>query len=243
MNRRTWAWHSRPLDREMPVACFGHFGRPVVLFPTAGGDYLESERFLMLKVLTPLIDAGRVKVYSIGSISGDGWLNPDAHPAYKAELQARFDAYLVSELLPFIKDDCGGTEQRFVATGASLGAYNALNAAAKHPDWFEITIAMSGTYDFDRWMDGHVDQNYYFNMPLRWLRNLGDSRQLDLLRQSFFLIATGTGRYEAPWESDWVGDIMASKGIPHRVEKWGVDAHHDWPTWRSMLPLFLDRLA
>lgn len=243
MKREIWRWHSDKLAREMPVACWGHYGRPVVLFPTAGGDFLECERFLMLSVLEPLIDAGRIKVFSTDSISGEGWLNPDAAPWEKSALQARYDEFIATELCPFIRQKCGGTTQRFLATGASLGAYNALNAALKHPEWFEITVAMSGTYDFARWMDGQRDQNYYFNMPLMYLPNLPEGDQLDRLRQSSFLIATGTGRYEAPWESDWVGRALAAKGIPHRVEKWGPDAHHDWPTWRTMLPLFLGRLS
>lgn len=243
MRREIWRWHSQALGREMPVACWGHYGRPVLLFPTAGGDFLECERFQMLSALEPLIDAGRIKVFSTDSIAGEGWLSPDAAPSQKSRLQARYDAFVARELCPFIQRQCGGTTQRFLATGASIGAYNALNAGLKHPEWFEITVALSGTYDFARWMDGHRDQDYYFNMPLLYVPNLGEGEQLARLRDSFFLIATGTGRYEAPWESDWVGRALASKGIPHRVEKWGPDAHHDWPTWRTMLPLFLGRLC
>lgn len=226
----------------MPVVCWGHYGQPVLLFPTAGGDFLECERFQLLASLEPLIDAGRIKVYSTDSIAGEGWLNPDAPPWHKSWLQARYDAFIAQELCPFIKADCGDTTRRFVVAGASIGAYNAVNVATKHPEWFETTLAMSGTYAFDRWMDGHRDDNYYFNMPLLFLPNLGEGPQLDGLRRSFFLLATGTGRYEAPWETDWIAGVLAQKSIPHRVEKWGPDAHHDWPTWRTMLPLFLERV-
>ena len=34
----------------------------------------------------------------------------------------------------------------------------------------------------------------------------------------------------------------ASKGIPNRVDDWGPDYDHDWPTWWEMLPLYLDDL-
>lgn len=243
MRRELWRVRSEHLDREMTVAGWGHFGRPVLLFPTAGGDALECERFLLIQALSPLIESGRVKVYSTDSVAGEGWLSPTAPPASKSRLQARYDAYVVGELAPIIRADCGGGVDRVMVAGASIGAYNALNAAAKHPDCFDVAIAMSGTYAFDRWMDGHRDQDYYFNMPLLFLPNLGEGPQLDGLRKSFFLLATGTGRYEAPWETDWVAALLAQKGIPHRVEKWGPDAHHDWPTWRTMLPMFLDRLV
>jgi esterase/lipase superfamily enzyme len=42
------------------MARWGTFGTPVLLFPTAGGDFEEIERFLMIKVLSPLIDAGKI---------------------------------------------------------------------------------------------------------------------------------------------------------------------------------------
>ena len=242
MNRDEWKWSSPALQREMSVCRWGHFGTPVLLFPTAGGDYLECERFLMIRALTPLIEAGRIKVFSCGSISGDAWLDGDAPPWHKTWLQSRFDQYLVEELIPLIHKDCGGAP-RITATGASLGAYNASTAASKHPEFFERVIAMSGTYDFKRWMGGHFDQNYYFNMPLHFLPNLGEGPQLDHLRKVHFVIATGQGRAEAPQESVWLANILRSKGVNVNLEIWGQDAHHDWPTWRTMLPMFLDRLV
>lgn len=243
MEKRTWSWHSPALNRSMPLACWGDFGKPVLLFPTAGGDFEESERFLMLRVLNPLIEARRIKVYSCGSISGEGWLSSTAHPAHKTWLQAMFDRYLVEELLPFIKRDCGDTDQGICATGASIGAYNAVNAGAKHPEFIDLTVAMSGTYWFERWMSGHWDQHYYFNMPVQFVPGLKEGPQLDQLRKNLFVLATGQGRWEAPAETEKLGAILAAKGIPVRVELWGKDCDHDWPTWRTMLPMFLDKLV
>lgn len=243
MNRRIHGWYSPELGREMQVAAWGDGGKPVLLFPTAGGDFLEAERFLLLKVLQPLIDAGRVRVYACGSVSGEGWMNDDARPGHKAWLQARFDAYLSRELVPWIRHDVGDPDVRLIGTGASLGAYNAVNAALKHPDQFWLTVGMSGTYDFDRWMSGHIDDNYYFNQPFRYLPGMAEGSQLEWLRKSYFHIATGQGRWEAPWESVKLGQLMGQKGIPNYVDLWGHDVDHDWPTWRTMLPMFLDRFA
>ncbi|MCK6517086.1 hypothetical protein L6R46_18745 [Myxococcota bacterium] len=244
MEKSVTRWRSPALNREMPLATWGFYGKPVLIFPTAGGDFEECERFLMLRMLQPLVDAGKIKVYACGSISGEGWLSSEAAPAYKSLLQARFDEYLVNELLPHIRKDCGGAESPKIAvTGASIGAYNAVNAAAKHPEHIDLCVAMSGTYYFDRWMSGHNDANYYFNSPVQFLPGVQPGAQLDALRQSFFLIASGRGRYEAPAESEKLCAILGSKGIPNRLELWGEDAHHDWPTWRTMLPMFLDKLT
>lgn len=240
--KRTWSWNSPALGRSMDVACWGSFGLPVILFPTAGGDFEECERFQLVSALAPLIQAERIKLYSVGSISRDAWLDPQARPWHKSWLQGRFDQYLASELLPHVERDCGGF-RGFVAAGASLGAYNAVTVATRHPEWFKLVIAMSGTYDFDRWMGNHRDDDYYFHQPLYFLPHLGDGDILQALQRVRFVIATGQGRFEAPWESDRLVQILKSKGVPAQLELWGHDVHHDWPTWRSMLPLFLDKLV
>ena len=50
---------------------WGRWGiAPVLLFPTAGGDAEEVERFKLIHVLEPLLGAGRIKVYSVDSIAG-----------------------------------------------------------------------------------------------------------------------------------------------------------------------------
>ena len=37
-------WYSDRLEQEITVARWGHFGTPVLVFPTAGGDAEEIER-------------------------------------------------------------------------------------------------------------------------------------------------------------------------------------------------------
>ena len=37
--------------------------------------------------------------------------------------------------------------------------------------------------------------------------------------------------------------MLGSKGIPNRVDVWGPEWHHDWPTWLRMLPQYLAELA
>ena len=137
--RRLRTWHSDRVGKEMTVARWGWYGTPVILFPTAAADCLDYERFLLIKVLMPMIEAGRIKVYSCESVTGDSWMDGDAKPWHKSWLQGRFDEYVEHELLPFIENDCEGY-RGYVAAGASIGAYNAVNTAAKHPDLSLIHI-------------------------------------------------------------------------------------------------------
>jgi len=243
MERKIWTWTSSLLNKEMTVARWGYYGTPILLFPTAAADCLDNERFKLIWKLEPFIKAGRIKVYSCESVNGESWLNKEVHPAYKAKVQALYDQYLIKELLPHISKDSSGAKG-FIAAGASLGAYNALTVLTKHPEWFDGCVAMSGTYDFDRWMDGYKDQNYYFNQPMYFLGNMSESPQLNKIRKNTYILASGSGRHEAPDESERIAKLLQGRGATNtQLEIWGKDAHHDWPTWRTMLPLFIDRMV
>lgn len=235
-------WHSKALDREMTMAAWGHYGKPVLLAATAASDALDYERFKLVHVLKPLMEAGKIKVYSVASVAGEGWLSKEAHPGHKTWLQSRYDLYLDQEVFPAIRKDCGG-DALIAMAGASIGAYQAVNALLKHPESVDLAIGMSGTYDFDRWVGDHRDSHYYFNQPLYFVPNLPEGPQLDLMRKRRVVIATGQGRAEAPHESVRLSQVLNGKGIPNNLEIWGNDVHHDWPTWRTMLPMFLSKLV
>ena len=44
---------------------WGHYGLPVVLFASAGGDSLEPERQRLIEALGGLIESGRIKLYAV----------------------------------------------------------------------------------------------------------------------------------------------------------------------------------
>lgn len=242
MKHQEQRWFSPALGRPMDVAVFGDRGRPLLLFPTAGGDYLEVSRMGLIDAIAELLEQGVVRVYCCGSISGEGWLAPDAHPAHKVWMQDRFDAYVAEELVPWIRHESQDSLVRIISAGASLGACNAVSTHLRHPELFWLSIGLSGTYDFDRWMEGHRSHAYYLHQPFQFLPNLPEGPQLQWLRNGKFYIASGRGRWEAPEESRRLGQLLGAKAIPNYVDLWGADVDHDWPTWRTMLPVILRKL-
>jgi esterase/lipase superfamily enzyme len=102
---------------------------------------------------------------------------------------------------------------------------------------------MSGTYDLQKWLNGEFYEDFYFSSPLHYLPNLGEGPQLELLRSRFILMAYGQGRWEDPNESWRLANLLGAKGVPNRVDVWGPEWDHDWPTWRVMLPKYLDDLT
>ena len=103
MQREIHQWHSPRLNKNMEIAVYGHFGFALLLLPTAAADYLEYERFLLIDVLKPHIEAGKVKVFSINSINSEAWLNNQMHPRHKAIRHQQFNGYVENEVVPFIK--------------------------------------------------------------------------------------------------------------------------------------------
>ena len=242
MDKEVTRWYSQRLEQEMPLVRWGHFGTPVLLFPTAGGDAEEIERFHLITVLTPLIEAGRIKVYSTDSVAGRAWFSGEHSPEYCSLFQNRFDEFIYREVTPAIRADCGSDDMEIITSGASIGAFNAVATVCRHPDAYRMAIAMSGTFDLSKYLEGRMSDDFYFSSPLHYLPNL-DGPQLELLRQRFILIPSGEGRWEDIGESWRLANMLGAKGIPNRVDSWGADWDHDWQTWREMLPRYLDEYA
>lgn len=236
-------WHSQRLGREVTLARWGHWGQPVLVFPTAGGDAFEIERMGMIDALLPLIEAGRIKAYSCDSTAGQAWIALRDQPGHCCWLQNRYGAFVAEEVVPAIRADSRSDEVEIIAAGASIGAFNAVAAVCRYPWLFSAALGMSGTYDLEALFGFRATEDLYFASPLLFLPGLADERLLAQLRRRHVLLAFGQGRWEEPAESWRMADVLGSKGIPNRVDPWGPEWDHDWPTWHRMLPHYLDRLT
>src|SRR5207245_3881296 len=76
--------HSPRLGREMGIVVYGHWGPPLLAFPTSGGDEWEHENQGMIGALGGLIDAGRVKIFSVNSLNFESFYDKDAHPVHRS---------------------------------------------------------------------------------------------------------------------------------------------------------------
>lgn len=241
MSRLATKWHSGRLGREVQVVRWGEVGQPVLFFPTAAGDSEECERFLLVDALSEHLAEGRIKLYSVDSVPGMVWLKEDNSTRAGAQIQLGYEAFVREELVPAIRADCKDASVRVIASGASIGAYEALVAALRHPDLFSSAICMSGTYTLDKFLEGPATQSLHECSPLDYVPGLS-GEQLEAVRENFILLTHGTGKWEEPSQSWRVADVLGAQGIPNRVDEWGAEWDHDWPAWRNMLPKYLDEL-
>ena len=235
-------WFSDRLQDEITMVRWGTYGRPVLVFPTAGGDAEEIERNGLVDSCEHLLTGGRVKLYSVDSVAGQAMTARAGSPEHRTRLLSQFHECIRREVVPAIHADLGDQAMDVIASGASIGAFNAVAVLCRYPDVFSAAIAMSGTYRIERFYDSFWSQDLYYSAPLQFLPGL-DGPQLELLRQRYFILASGAGAWEDIGESWQMASALGAKGISNRVDNWGPQWAHDWPTWRRMLPQYLGELT
>ncbi len=229
------------------VAVYGHWGRPVLAFPTERGDAGELERQGMVAAIGGLLAAGRAKLYCVDSFDHESWSNRDIPLEERARRHGVYQAWILDEVVPFIRHDCGDASE-LIACGVSLGAFHAANFALKRADVFPLAIGLSGNYDPASWNSwGERGEAAYFNNPMDYVAHLG-GEHLDWLRSSLsLLLVCGQGQWEdttgALDSTRRFAGLLESKGIRCELDVWGHDAAHDWPWWHAQLAHHLPRFC
>lgn len=236
-------WYSQRLERDVTLVRWGTFGTPLLIFPTAGGDAEEIERFHIVEALRDHLEGGRIKVYSCDSVAGRALLAEEGSPQHRMWVMNQYQAFVRHEVVPAIWTDCRTEAIDIAVAGASIGAFHALAALCRYPEAFTKALCMSGTYDLQRFLNAPPTQDFWYASPVHWLGDFHDEGHLAALRERFVILASGEGRAEDIGESWRVAHTLGGRGIPNRVDAWGPQWDHDWPTWRRMLRAYLGELV
>ncbi len=196
----------------------------------------------VIGAIWPMIEAGRIKVYSCDSVAGRAFAEHWGSVEHRCWLQNGFEEYVASEVIPAIRTDCEDERVEVVSAGASIGAFNAVAVACRYPWAFRAAIGMSGTYDLEGLLGFRGSTDFYFSSPLHFLPGL-EGPELNTLRNRFILMAYGEGRWENYDEAWRMADVLGAKGVPNRVDVWGREWDHDCHTWRHMLPTYLNEIV
>jgi esterase/lipase superfamily enzyme len=230
------------------VISHGHWGRPVLVFPSEQGRAYDYENNGMVGAVADLIDAGRVKLYCVDSFDAQTWSRADLPLEERARRHGAYESWIVDHVVPFVHADCGGPTD-IATTGCSLGAFHAVNFALKRADLFPLAIGLSGNYDAAAWNSwGERGDATYFNNPVDYVAHLGGDH-LDWLRSRLSIVlVVGQGAWEThptgalPSTRQFAG-LLQDKGIPCELDLWGHDVAHDWPWWQRQLAHHLPRFC
>ncbi|HSK25329.1 MAG TPA: alpha/beta hydrolase-fold protein [Jiangellales bacterium] len=231
------------------VVTYGHWGRPVIVFPSEQGRAWDFENNGMVGAVADLVEGGRAKLYCVDSFDAATWSDSSQPVEDRARRHGAYESWVVDQVVPYIRDDCGGEPVEVITTGCSLGAYHALNFALRRADLFPLAICLSGNYDPTAWRAwGEPGDAVYFNNPMSYVPNLHGEHLAWLRQQVSLLLVVGQGS----WEVDPTGalpstlrmaELLREKGIRHELDVWGYDTPHDWPSWQRQLAHHLPRFC
>jgi esterase/lipase superfamily enzyme len=235
--------YSPALGRDIEVTSFGHYGAPIIAFPSGGGRYFDFEGNGMIEPIAHLIDGGVIKVYCPDGVDNESWLNQWIEPHWRAVRHNAYQDFIVNNLVPAIRFDCRDENIRIGLVGCSLGAYHAANFALKFPHIFHYGLCMSGRYDLETILgEANGSPEVYFNNPVAYVSNLHGGA-LDFTRQTHLALVCGQGAWEGKCltETHRLADLLAQKGISHERDIWGFDVEHHWFWWRRQVAYHLSK--
>jgi esterase/lipase superfamily enzyme len=242
--RYTGLW-SPSIGAEGGVMSYGHWGRPLLAFPSQQGSCLQYEENGMIDAVGGLIEAGRVKVYGVDSFDSGSWYRDGLSLEERARLHGLYEDWIVNQVVPFVQADSQSHE--IMVTGVSFGAYHAANFALRRADLFPLAICHSGVYDVAVVGGGERGDAVYFHNPADYVTHLGGDH-LDWLRGHVsLLLICGQGAWEdstgALESTRRFAGQLAAKGIRHELDIRGHDVPHDWPAWRAQIAHHLPRFV
>ena len=231
------------MGRRMHVWAFGHFGAPLLVFPSAAGFAHEWDRQGMVEVLAPLIDGGKLKLYCPESNVSQSWTDKETDPRLRMRHHLAYERFILTDLVPAIRHDCNSDSIRIATSGASLGAFYAANFALKHSEVFHYALCLSGRYEVTQFTGGYSDTDIYFNNPMAYVPNLEGEHLARVRDNTHVTLVCGQGAWEEGCieETQAFGNILEAKGISHICDIWGHDVSHDWIWWQRQAWMHLSK--
>jgi esterase/lipase superfamily enzyme len=231
---------SEAWGRPVEILVYGTKGKPLIVFPSQEGRFYDYENFGMIDTLAPFIQTGKIQVYCIDSLDHESWFG-QASPAERARRANDYDYAVVNDIVPHIQAD-GHEQAGIMLHGCSFGAFHAVNFFLRHPEIFDLSIALSGCYDINFTMGDFFNQDIYFNNPVQYSKGLNNKEIVKQFQKDLLIVCSGQGAWE-----EWLGEAQTlcrnlnENDIPVILDLWGYDVNHDWPWWKKMIVYFLGK--
>jgi len=239
MNIEHHAWYSHRVGKYMSVVRYGHWGPPMLYYPTSGGGAGEFDYYGMHKDAKWFIDNGKIQFFAVDGFNKESFYNFDIHPYHRMQSHVAYENFVVEEALPLIfelaKNDYLG------CMGCSFGAYHALNSQLKRPDLFKLSLSMGGVFDISSYMEGYYDLDVYFNNPVDYVPQINDPWFYDQISKYSRIILMSGANDKFLDGTTRMHDILVDKNIPHHYEIWDPPCDHHEFWWKKQLPYILSK--
>ena len=213
---------------------FGDSGYPVILFPTTLGSYNECKDMKLVESARYFVEQGKIQIYCVDAINDHSWYNKKVHPSVRVKNHSWYDKMLLEEVVDKVRFNT--PSGKVCVAGPSFGGFMAGNFAFRHPERVSHLLSMSGSFNITSFMDGHYDDNVYFNNPVDFVPGMNHP---DLWKMKIIL---GTSEWDICKKfNDEMSKILTDKKVDHWLDVRGW-IEHDWPLWREMFPHYLSML-
>lgn len=226
-------YYSHILGMSLPLEVTGHFGYPIIMFPTSQGSYTQNADFHLNGSISHFTNNGILKLFNIQTIDKYSFYDKGISPYERIRNYEMYVQFLVQEFIPYIQRT--HNTHRVAVAGASFGGYHAANIAFRFPDLVSHLFCLSGVFNIRNFMDGYQDQLIYFNCPDEFVKND------EAWKYKHMHIVLSTSDRDICLEpTRKMAGILTEKGINHWYDeqKW-ID--HDWELWRMVFPKFIGR--
>ncbi|MCG2461718.1 esterase [Flavobacteriaceae bacterium F89] len=224
-------FYSNTLSRDINVEITGHWGHPILMFPSSGGQFTQNSDFGLNASVMPFVEEGRVKLYNVETIDMLSFYDDSMNSETKIHNYELYMEFLKNEMIPFIQKECN--THRVATAGVSFGGFHAANTAFRFPDLVSHLISMSGTFSIRNMAPLSDDMRIYFNCPDEFMQNE------EAWKFHHMKIVLGTSNWDiCKPQNERMAAILSDKGIPFWYdEKQWID--HDWPLWKMVFPEYV----
>ena len=224
-------YYSHILGRSIKVEINGHYGYPIIMFPTSMGSYTQNADFHLNNSVAHFTDSGKIKLFNLETIDELSFYADWLSPSERVANYEKYVQFLIQEFIPYIQKT--HNTHRVAVAGCSFGAYHAANFAFRFPDVVSHLIAMSGAFSIRNFMDGQNVDLAYFNSPEEFMPN-EESWKFNHMR----IVLSTSDQDVCLGKNLNMSSILSQKNIDHWYDekKW---ISHDWPLWRMVFPEFI----
>ena len=246
MNAHHHELYSHAIGASGSVAAYGHYGRPVLAFPSEGGKAYDWQDNGMIDTLSDLLDGGpdqallrrflrrRRRGRTSRSRSRSARASTAATSRGSSTTWCRS-----SSTTPAARSSPPGS--RSARSTPPTSPSSARTCSRSRSACRATTTRRPGT------AGASAASAAYFNNPLDYVGQFGGDH-LDWLRSRLsLLLVCGQGQWEDTTGSlestKRLAGLLAEKGIRHELDLWGYDVPHDWPSWRAQIAHHLPRFC
>lgn len=238
MKSETKKWRSPSLGRDMEMRIYGDSGTPILAIPTRGKKGDQFERKGMVESIEFQLKNGFNQLFCIDSADEESFFNESIPPEKRILRHQQYESYVVEEAVPYVQKN--STVDFLIIAGVEIGGYHAVNMALKHPAAFGKAIGISGIYDIRPLMDGHFDDNVYYNSPIDYLPNLSNHTHLNKIRHVDFRLVSYSNDLKRD-DAYRLAHIFQTKVIEHDLDVWDMESksENEWELWNKMLKIHI----